>query len=361
MKNRKIVALFMTAALAVTMLARCGKSDSGSAQTEEPAAESGEEAAESGSGTQTSGDAVILTYAEVNSADSLDGKVAAFFKEKVEELSNGTVSIDIQASGVLGTENDILDGMTTNSGTVDLCRISIFDLNNYACKKASLMGLPFLWESRDHYWKFTETDLAQEILDEPSANGLGIQGLFYMEEGFRNYFFVDEVKGIEDLAGRKIRVSSDPILTQMTDLLGASATVVSFNELYSSLQSGVVDGGDQPTALYESNAFHEVAPYLLKDQHTLSASEVVMSEASMEKLTEEQMAAIKEAGALTSAYCKEISAQEEADSEKRLTEAGVTIVEVTDQTPYRTACESLIANYTDGLENEYQQILDCAK
>ena len=118
MKNRKITALFMTAALAVTMLAGCGKSDGGSAQTEAPAAESGEEAA--GSGTEASGDAVILTYAEVNSADSLDGKVAAFFKEKVEELSNGTVSIDIQASGVLGTENDILDGMTTNSGTVDL-------------------------------------------------------------------------------------------------------------------------------------------------------------------------------------------------------------------------------------------------
>ena len=150
MKNKKITALFMTAALAVTMLAGCGKSDSGSAGTEAPAAESGEEAGAgeaAGSGTEVSGDAVILTYAEVNSADSLDGKVAAFFKEKVEELSGGTVSIDIQASGVLGTENDILDGMITNSGTVDLCRISIFDLNNYGCKKASLMGLPFLWES----------------------------------------------------------------------------------------------------------------------------------------------------------------------------------------------------------------------
>lgn len=360
MKNQKITALFMAAALAVTMLAGCGKSsDNGTTGTDTPAVENEEGTSEGG--TELAADSVILTYAEVNSADSLDGKVAAFFKEKVEELSGGTVSIDIQASGVLGTENDILDGMTTNSGTVDLCRISIFDLNNYGCSKASLMGLPFIWESRDHYWKFTETDLAQEILDEPSVNGLGIQGLFYMEEGFRNYFFVKEVSGIEDLKGRKIRVSSDPILTQMTDLLGASATVVNFNELYSSLQSGVVDGGDQPTALYESNAFHEVAPYLLKDQHTLSASEVVMSEASMEKLTEEQMNALKEAGALTSAYCKEISAQEEADSEKRLTEQGVTIVEVTDQTPYRNACESLIANYTGGLENEYQQILDCAK
>lgn len=307
------------------------------------------------------GDVIILKYAEANSNDSLDGKVAAFFKEKVEELTGGTVLIDIMPSGVLGSENDVLDGMTTNSGTVHLCRISIFDLNNYGCEKSSLMGLPFVWENREHYWNFTETELGQEILDEPSEKGLGIRGLFYMEEGFRNFFFVDEVKGIEDLRAKKIRVSSDPILTEMTNLLGASATVVTFNELYSSLQSGVVDGGDQPTALYESNAFNEVAPYLLKDQHTLSASEVVMSEASIAKLTDEQMEAIMEAGRLTSEYCREISAREEIESEARLTDAGVTIVEVEDQTPYRAACADLISRYTVGVESEYRQVLDCAK
>lgn len=354
MKNQKMTAVLLTMALAASLLAGCGNSSA-----KEPAGT--QEASDSETKTQASADSVVLTYAEVNSNESLDGKVAAYFKEQVEELSGGSVTIDIQASGVLGAENDVLDGMITESGMVDLCRISIFDLNNYGCEKASLMGLPFAWESRDHYWKFTETELAQEILEEPSVKGLGIKGLFYMEEGFRNYFFVNEIKGIEDLKGRKIRVSSDPILTQMTDLLGASATVVSFNELYSSLQSGVVDGGDQPTALYESNTFYEVAPYLLKDQHTLSASEVVMSEASMDKLSQDQMAAIVEAGKKTSAYCKEISAQEEADSEERLTEKGVTIVEVTDQAPYREACESLISTYTNGLEKEYEQILDCAK
>ncbi|MCI9134200.1 MAG: TRAP transporter substrate-binding protein [Lachnospiraceae bacterium] len=358
MKKQKMTAFMLTMALTASLFAGCGKS---SANDSAGAAGTPETSGGSKTETEAGADSVVLTYAEVNSNDSLDGKVAAYFKEQVEELSGGTVTIDIQASGVLGAENDVLDGMITESGMVDLCRISIFDLNNYGCEKSSLMGIPFTWESRDHYWSFTKTDFAREILEEPSQKGLGIKGLFYMEEGFRNYFFVNEVKGIEDLQGRKIRVSSDPILTQMTDLLGASATVVSFNELYSSLQSGVVDGGDQPTALYESNAFYEVAPYLLKDQHTLSASEVVMSEASMAKLTEEQMGAIVEAGEKTSAYCREISAQEEADSEQRLTEKGVTIVEVADQTPYREACESLISTYTSGLENEYQQILDCAK
>lgn len=339
-KMLRMVALLLVAAMMTATLAACG----GSAND-----------------TPAPGNAVVLTYTEVNSIDSLDGKVAIYFKDKVAELTGGTVVIDIQASGVLGTESDILDGMTTNSGTVDLCRTSIFTLNNYGCQLSALVGVPFTFEDRDHYWAFTETDLAKQILEEPSQNGLGIKGLYYMEEGFRNYFFVNEVKTMEDLSGRKIRVSADPILTGTTEQLGASATVVPFNELYSSLQSGVVDGGDQPTALYESNAFNEVAPYLLKDQHTLSASEVVMSEMAIAKLTDEQMAALMEAGAATSAYCREISAQEESDSEKRLTEKGVTIVEVGDKAPWRAACESIIVQYTAGMEAEYQQILDCAK
>lgn len=305
-------------------------------------------------------DQVVLVYAEANSIDSIDGKLATFFKEKVEELTDGSVTVDIQASGVLGSQTDILDGMIAMSGTVDMARISSFDLNNYGCKKSSLLGLPFTFENRDHYWAFADSVLGQEILDEPSANGLGIQGMFYVEEGFRNYFFVDEVEGIDDLKGKKIRVSADPVLTATTELLGASPTVISFNELYSSLQSGVVDGGDQPTALYESNAFYEVAPYLLKDQHTVSSSEIVMSEMSMDKLTEEQLEAVKEAGAATSEYCKEISAQEEADSEARLEENGVAIIEVEDYAPWREACAEVVSEYSAGLEDEYQQILDFA-
>ena len=300
---------------------------------------------------------IVLTYAEVNSIDSLDGKVAQYFKEQVETLTEGTVTIDIQASGVLGAESDILDGMIANSGTVDLARISCFALSNYGCSKSALLGVPFTFENREHYWNFTETELAKELLAEPSEAGLGIKGMFYMEEGFRNFFFTEEVKDINDLKNKKIRVSSDPILTGTVEQLGASPTVISFNELYSSLQSGVVDGADQPTALYESNAFNEVSPYLLKDQHTLSASEVVASEAALAQMNEEQLAAFEEACEKTSQYCKEISAQEEADSEARLVEKGVTIVEVNDPAPWRAACADIISEYTKGHEDLYQFIL----
>ncbi|MBQ1312084.1 MAG: C4-dicarboxylate ABC transporter substrate-binding protein, partial [Blautia sp.] len=123
---------------------------------------------------------VILKYSETNAIDSTDGKYAQFFKEKVEELTNGEVVIDIQASGVLGTEADVLDGMVSMSGTVDLVRMSCYAFSNYGCSKSALLGLPFTFESSDHFWNFVNSDLGAEILAEPAEQGLGVTGLFYV-------------------------------------------------------------------------------------------------------------------------------------------------------------------------------------
>lgn len=359
MKHKKIMALALMAGM-VGVLSGCGLKSPNASQAAETEA-AGTTAAAAAETAAPAEDAVTLVYAEVNSLDSLDGKIATFFKDKVAEKSGGSVIIDIQASGVLGAEADVLDGMTNNSGTVDLCRISCFALNSYGAKLSSLLSVPFTFEDRDHFWAFTETDLAQQVLAEPQELGLGIHGLYFQEEGFRDFFMIDEVNGIEDLSGRKIRVSSDPILTGVVESLGASPTVISFNELYTSLQSGVVDGGDQPVPLYESNAFNEVAPYVILDHHTLSASEVVVSDATWNELSAEQQQAIMEAGQETSAYAKEISAQEDEESIARLKEKGVVFTEVTDYTPWKEACADVIAEYTAGLEDEYAQITAMAQ
>ncbi len=351
MKLRKVMALVLAAAVTASMTA-CG-GGSGDATTA-----AGGERAEAAAPAK---DAVVLTYAEVNPNESLDGKVANYFKEKVAELSDGSVVIDIQTSGVLGAENDVLDNMTTGGGTVDMARISCFALTNYGAKLSALPSIPFTFNNREHYWNYTETEIGQKILDEPAELGLGVKGLFFVEEGFRDFFLKDTIDGIEGMKGKKIRVSSDPILTAVVEQLGANPTVVSFSELYSSLQSGVVDGADQPVALYESNAFNEVAPCLVRDGHTMSASEVIITEAAWNELSEEQKKALEEAGKATSAYCKEQSQLIEDECIARLTEKGVSFVEVTDKTPWQEACKDVIAEYTKGLEAEYQQILDAGK
>lgn len=347
MKLRKRLAVVLAVAVAGS-LAACGGSGQTSAETT------------GGNAGAAQGDesGIILTYAEVNPADSLDGQVGSYFKEQVETLSKGTVMIDIQASGVLGAENDVLDNMTTSGKTVDMARISCFALTNYGGKLSALPSVPFTFENRDHYWKFAESEMGQRILDEPSELGLGVRGLFLMEEGFRHFFLRDEITGIEGMKGKKIRVSSDPILTAVVEQLGASPTVISFNELYTSLQSGVVDGADQPTALYESNAFNEVAPCLIEDGHTMSASEVIITEDAWNRLSPEQQKAVTEAGKAASEYCKTLSNQIEEESKERLMEKGVVFVAVSDKQPWKEACAEIISQYTKGYEDEYKQITD---
>lgn len=308
--------------------------------------------------TQPAADAITLTMAEVNPLDTIVGQTDQKFKEEVESRSNGSIIIDLQASGVLGSENEVLDGMLGGTGTVDISRISAFALTSYGGEKSKLLSLPYTFVSREHFWNFAESDLAREFLEEPSENGTGLIGLFYGEEGFRHFFTKDPVSGIEDFKGKKIRVSNDPVMVGLVNGLGANATEVSFGELYSALQTGVCDGAEQPIANYKSNAFDEVAPNMILDGHTLGAIQVVISVDAWNKLSEEQQNILIEAGKAAGAYNKSISADAENKVLEELKASGVNIVDVPDKSAWQEATKQVIADNTKGMEELYQKLLD---
>ena len=340
--SKKIIALALSTAMVLSMTACGGEKKTDSAD----------------GGNASSGEAVTLVYAEVNPLDSISGQTATFFKEKVEELSGGSVKLDVQAGGVLGSENDVLDTMLGGGGTIDMSRISAFALTSYGGAKSKLLSLPFTFENREHFWNFATSDLAQEFLLEPHESGNGVRGLFYGEEGFRHFFTAKEIKGIEDLKGMKLRVSNDPVMNGLVEGLGANPTVVDFGELYSALQTNVVDGAEQPIANYASNAFNEVANNMILDGHTLGAIQVIITDAAWDKLSEEQQKAITEAGKLTSEYNRKISEEAENKVLEELKAGGCNIIEVEDKQAWKDACAPVIENETKGLEDLYQQIVD---
>ena len=315
--KKKVLSALLCAAMVVSMTA-CGlkapeTADTTTSQTTDAAAATDAAAdaaateAGDSTGTEPVGPAVTLVYAEVNPLEgTIVGQTATAFKEKVEELSGGSITIDIQANGVLGAESDVLDTMLGGGGTIDMARISAFALTSYGGEKSSLLSVPFTFVSRDHFWNFATSDLAQEFLLEPHENGTGIRGLFYGEEGFRHFFTVNPIEGMDDLAGMKIRVSNDPIMTGMVEGLGANPTVVAMGELYSALQTGVVDAAEQPIANYQANAFPEVAPNIIEE----------------------------------------------------LKADGVNVIEVDDITPWQDACKDVIEEATKNNKELYQQIVD---
>ena len=342
---------------AAGVLTACGGSSSSTAASTAPAS-----SAAAGDASAASGDpAVTLVYAEVNPLDTIVGQTASYFKEQVESLSGGSITIDLQASGVLGSENDVLDNILAGGDTIDISRISAFALTSYGCKKSMLLSLPYTFVSREHWWNFANSDLAPDFLNEPQELGLPVRGIFYGEEGFRHFFTVEPVAGIEDLAGMKLRVSNDPVMNGLVEGLGASPTVVSFNELYSALQTGVVDGAEQPIANYASNAFPEVANNLILDGHTLGAVQVVITDnAWNNKLTANQQEAIMEAGRLSQEFNASLSEEEENRVLDELKAEGCNVVDVPDKTAWQEACAQVITDNTAGLEDLYQQIVDMA-
>lgn len=366
--KKKLLSLILVGALAFTMTA-CGlQAEEAPAQEAAPAAEApaadapAEEAAEPAADAPAANDpAVTFVMAEVNPLDTIVGQMDSKFKEEVERLSGGSITIDLQASGVLGSENDVLDTMLGGGGTIDISRISAFALTPYGGQKSMLLSIPFTFKNRDHFWAFVDSDLAEEFLLEPSENGSGVRGLFYGEEGFRHFFTKNEIKGMSDLAGMKLRVSNDPIMNGMVEGLGASPTVVAFGELYSALQTGVVDGAEQPIANYKSNAFPEVAPYMILDGHTLGAVQVVITDDAWNKMTENQQAAMMEAGQIASQFCRQISEEAENKVLDELKADGVTIIDVPDNSEWAEACKKVIEENTSDQAELYQKILDLAK
>ena len=361
---KKLLSALLAASM-VLSLAACGGSASSAASSaaadSTPAADStaASDTAAAGDTAAAANDPhVTLVYAEVNPLDTIVGQTGTAFKEKVEELSGGSITIDIQASGVLGSENDVLDNILAGGDTIDMSRISAFALTSYGCNKSKLLSIPFAFENREHFWNFANSDLAAEFLNEPQELGLPVRGIFYGEEGFRHFFTVNPVNGIEDMKGLKLRVSNDPVMTGMVESLGASPTVVSFGELYSALQTGVVDGAEQPIANYKSNAFPEVANNLILDGHTLGAVQVIITDNAWNKLTENQQACIMEAGKYAQDFNAKLSETEENKVLDELKANGCNVVEVTDKAPWQEACKSVIEENTKDQAELYQKILD---
>lgn len=357
----KVLAVTMAGAMAVSMAA-CGSTASSPAPAAEstPASSTDAASTDAAAGDVANDPAVTLVYAEVNPLDTIVGQTGSAFKEKVEELTGGSVTIDIQASGVLGSENDVLDAILGGDTTIDISRISAFALTSYGCQKSMLLSIPYTFENRDHWWNFANSDLAAEFLNEPQEIGLPIRGIFYGEEGFRHFFTKDPVNTLADLAGMKLRVSNDPVMNGMVEGLGASPTVVSFGELYSALQTGVVDGAEQPIANYKSNAFPEVANNLILDGHTLGAVQVVITDNAWNKLTPAQQECIIEAGKYAQDFNANLSATEEQKVLDALAAEGCNIVDVTDKAPWKEACAAVIEANTSSQADLYQKLLDLA-
>lgn len=297
---------------------------------------------------------IVLSAGELNSLDSIMGQMLSKYSDIVYEKSKGKIYIEIYASGQLGDERSQMQAV--QMGALDIFRANTVFVGDFGAHKLNLFALPYLFNNREHLWKVLDSDIGKELLDDLAKNDIRMRGLCYVEEGSRHFFVTGDkrLQTPDDLKGMKLRVSETSILMDTLRALGASPTPLSFGELYTSLQTGVVDGAEQPISGYWSNSFNEVAPNLVLDGHTYSPGMLVISDRTWDKLSKNQQNILLEAGKELEKYNKSFVAEEEDKLLKDLKEKGVKISEVKDISQWQKKVKPIYKKYG----KEYSEIIE---
>lgn len=264
-----------------------------------------------------------------------------YLGELVKERSNGRIEIEVFHSAQLGQEKDTIE--QTQFGVIDMNRVSLGPFNNII-EETQVPSLPYIFRSVEHMHKVMDGEIGQEILDAFSAHDL--VGLVFYDAGSRSFYNRQKpVETMADLSGMKFRVMQSDLFVDMVNALGANATPMPYGEVYSSIQTGVIDGAENNWPSFESSGHFEVAGYYTLDEHLIVPEVLVMSKKSWDKLSAEDQAIIRQAAKDSVPHMRKLWAEREAASEAKVREAGVKIVSDIDKTPFIEAMKPVYEKY----------------
>jgi len=218
----------------------------------------------------------------------------------IEVMTNGKFKIEIYPSAQLGSEKETVE--QTILGIIDINRISISPIVGFY-EPIGVFSMPYLFRDADHMWKVLEGPIGERLLK--GLEKVGLVGLCYYDSGARSFYTTKKpVLKPEDLKGMKIRVQKNPVMVKLMQVLGASPVPMAFEEVYTALQTGVIDGAENnPPSYFETRHF-EVAKYYSLDGHTRIPEVVVVSKILWDSLTPEEKVIFKTAAIASVEYEK---------------------------------------------------------
>ena len=255
-----------------------------------------------------------------------------FMGQLIEQRTSGRYKVQIFAASTLGQEKDTIE--QTRFGVIDMNRINMAPLNNLI-PETNVPGLPFVFRSVAHMRKVMDGPIGEEILKAFEAHGM--VGLAYYDSGARSFYNSKRpVTKLEDLKGLKIRVQQSDMFIALVNALGANATPMPFGEVFSALQTGVIDGAENNWPSYESTRHFEVAKNYSETEHSMTPEVLVMSKRSWDKLTPADQAIFRQAAKDSVAKMRELWEAREKASEAAVKAKGAMITKV-DKAPFIAA------------------------
>lgn len=278
------------------------------------------------------------------------------FAELVNAKSKGRIQIKVYDSASLGDENSVIQQV--QMGSIEFTRISSGTLAEFN-KQFGVFSLPYIFNNDDHVWKFLDSDFGKKMLDNLDKSRM--VGLAYYSSGSRSFYTKNPVKGPDDLQGMKIRVMQNAINIELMKAFGASATPMPYGEVFSALQTGVIDGAENnPPSYLTANHFQAVKNYIL-DSHQRVPEVLMVSKATWDKLSEEDRKIIKEAAQESVKFQKEAWNKFEKDALEKLKANGVIVTEVKDVKPWKDKAKSVLDKYGAEYKAELEAIEKAGK
>ena len=215
-----------------------------------------------------------------------------YFGELVKERTNGRYSVEVYHGAQLGQEADTIEQV--RSGVLDLNRVSMAPWNSLV-PLTKIPSLPYLFTSPDHARKVMAGEVGDEIAKGFEEHNVVV--IAFYDGGARSFYNSKKpVNTVADMAGQKYRVIQSDVFVDMVAALGATATPMPYGEVYSSIETGVIDGAENNFPSYESAKHFEVAKHYSLDEHTIVPEVFIMSKMSWDKLSDEDKAIFKQAG-----------------------------------------------------------------
>lgn len=260
--------------------------------------------------------------------------------ERTHEYSDGTMRIDIYPAQQLGTERELLELLQI--GSLDITKVSSSVLEGFE-PVYTIFAVPFLFLDQAHRYRVWDGPVGRELLD--AGERIRLMGLTYYDAGTRSFYTKDQpIHHPDDLIGQKIRVQESPVSIQLVNLLGGSATPISWGEIYTSLQQGIVDGAENNPPSFHISRHYEVARYYSLNEHTAVPDILFISLETWNRLSDEQQEIVQRAADESAVYQRELWQKATEEALDAVRADGVEII-IPDKQPFVEKLEPMYEQF----------------
>lgn len=267
---------------------------------------------------------IVIKFSHVVAADTPKGKAAEMFAKKAAELTKGKVKVEVYANSTLYKDKEEMEALQL--GAVQMLAPSLAKFGPLGVKEFEVFDLPFIFGSYDDLRKVTNGAVGKQLLTKLEPKG--IRGLAYWDNGFKSFSANTPIKMPADLKGKKMRIQSSKVLEEQMRALGALPQVMAFSEVYQALQTGVVDGTENPISNLYTQKMHEVQKHLTLTEHGYLGYAVIVNKKFWDGLPADVRKQLEDAMEQATRYANQIAKVENDASLEAVKKSGKTTVYV---------------------------------